>query len=143
MRYGALFLQHHESAGQQIRAAARGRGWAHKLSGPLRRRQGSGMGGLVLERNQEVNVRDPSGSSRAQTLWKMRGRHRKRRRVLRPDQRAEHRQSGRGSAGIAAEGLGEPSAGVDLKKGRQQALRQLEGAEMNLAWFLSLFFFDL
>ena len=67
----------------------------------------------LVEMNKEVNVRDPRVNSRSKTLLGDEGRQRKRRRrVVRPDQRATYRKSGRGSTGIV-EALAEPGAGVD------------------------------
>ena len=63
-----------------------------------------------VEMNKDVDVRNPSGSGRAKMLWKMRD---AKRRVPRPDQRAEGRTSGRGSPGIVEQALAEPSCGVD------------------------------
>ena len=79
-----------------------------------------------VEMNKEVDIRNPSGSSRAKTLWKMRD---AKRRVPRPDQIAENRASGRGSPGSMEQALAEWEEAGSSTARREQ--------KINLAWFFS------
>ena len=71
-----------------------GRRLARSLPSHLQGRRGSGVGELVpqvrRQKNKEVNVRHPSGSSRAKVLGKIRDVKESMRRVSRPNLRDEN-----------------------------------------------------